>query len=85
MQKHGSLYNFLTNELENKSLDNLKLLQVKFLNDSMNGFNVYKKIKGANNAKDLYLYLLVNSRRTVYDLFLSTLKDKYNKEIYLQA
>ena len=51
----------------------------------MNGFNVYKKIKGANRAKDLYLYLLGNPKRTVYDLFLNTPTDKYNKEMYLQA
>ena len=41
--------------------------------------------KGANSATDLYLYLLGNPRRTVYDLFLNTPTDKYNKEIYLQV
>ena len=51
----------------------------------MNGFNVYKKIKGANRAKGLYLYLLGNPKRTVYDLFLNTPTDKYNKEMYLQV
>ena len=51
----------------------------------MNGFNIYKTIKGANNAADLYLYLLGNPRRTIYDIFLNTPADKYNKEIYLQA
>ena len=85
MQKHGNLYDFLTNVLDNKSLDNVKLLQVGFLDDLMNGFNVYKKIKGANTAKDLYLYLLGNLKRTVYDLFLNTPTDKYNTEIYLQV
>ena len=85
LQKHGNLYDFLTNVLENKSLDNVRLLQVRFLDDLMNGFNVYKKNKEANSATDLYLYLLGNLRRTVYDLFLNTPTDKSNKEIYLQA
>ena len=85
MQKHGNLYDFLTNVLGNISLNNIKLLQVGFFDDLMNEFNVYKKIKGANSATDLYLYLLRNPRRTVYDLFLNTPTDKYNKEIYLQV
>ena len=57
LQKHGNLYNFLTNVLENTSLkqNNVRLLQVGVLDDLMNGFNVYKKIKGANNATDLYI------------------------------
>ena len=85
MQKHGNLYDFLTNVLENKSLDNVRLLQVRLLDDLMNGFNIYKKNKEANSATDLYLYLLGNSRRTVYGLFLNTPTDKSNKEIYLQV
>ena len=85
MQKHGNLHDFLTNLLENKSLHNVDLLQVGFLDDLMNGFNIYKKIKGGNNSTDLYLYLLGNPRRTVYNLFLNTPTDKYNNEIYLQA
>ena len=85
MQKHGNLYDFLTNVVGNISLNNIKLLQVGFFDDLMNEFNVYKKIKGANSATDLYLYLLRNPRRTVYDLFLNTPTDKYNKEIYLQV
>ena len=44
-----------------------------------------KKIKEANSATDLYLYLLGNPRRTVYDLFFNTLANKYNKEVYLQV
>ena len=44
-----------------------------------------KKIKEANSATDLYLYLLGNPGRTVYDLFFNTLANKYNKEIYLQV
>ena len=71
--------------LENASLDKVISLQVGFLGDLMNGFNVYKKIKGINSTADLYLYLLRNSKRTVCDLFLSTPTDKHNKEIYLQA
>ena len=60
-------------------------MQISFLDDLMNGFNVYKNIKGVNKVEDHYLYLLGNPRRTVYELFLNTPKDKYNKEIYLQV
>ena len=45
---------------------------------------IFTKNQEANNAADLYLYLLGNPRRTVYDIFLNTPTDKYNKEIYLQ-
>ena len=83
--KHGNLYDFLTNVLENTNLNKVRLLQVGFLDDLMNGFNVYKKVKGANSAKDICLYLLGNPKTTVYDLFLNTPTEKYNKEIYLQA
>ena len=85
LQKHGNFYYFLTNVLENTSLNRVRSLQVKFLDDLMNGFNVYKKIKGVNSATDLYLYLLGNRNRTVYDLFLNTPTKKYNKETYLLA
>ena len=79
LQKHGNLYDFLNNVLENKSLDNIKLLQVGLLDDLMNGFSVYKKVKGANSATDLYLYLSGNWRKTVYGIFLDTPTDKYHK------
>ena len=84
LQKHGNFYYFLTNVLENTSLNRVRSLQVKFLDDLMNEFNVYKKIKGANSATDLYLCLLGNPNNTIYDLFLNTPTDKYN-EIYLEA
>ena len=83
--KHGNFYDFLTNVLENTNLNKVRLLQVGFLDDLMNGLNVYKKVKGANSAKDICLYLLGNLKTTVYDLFLNTPTEKYNKEIYLQA
>ena len=51
----------------------------------MNGFKICRKIKGANNAADLYLSLSGNLRRTVYDLFLNTFAGRHNGEIYLQA
>ena len=85
LQKHGNLYDFLTNVLKNTNLNRVRSLQEKFLDDLINGFNIYKKIKGANSAKDLCLCLLGNPNRTGYDLFLKTPKDKYNKDIYLQA
>ena len=83
LQKLSNFYVFLTNVLDNKSLNKVELLQVGFLDDLMNGFNVYKKIKEANSATDLQLCLLENPKRTVYDLFLNTPTNKYNKEIYL--
>ena len=56
----------------------------------MNGLEFYKIIKKSNNklhyeAKDLYLILLGNPNKTVYDIFLNTPKDKNKGEIYLQA
>ena len=75
----------MTNAVGNTSLNNVKLLQVGFLDDLMNGFSVYRNINAANSARDLYLYLLENPRISVYDLFLNTATDKYNKEIYLQV
>ena len=53
LQKLSNFYVFLTNVLDNKSLNKVELLQVGFLDDLMNGFNVYKKIKEANSATDL--------------------------------
>ena len=90
LQKHGDLYSFWINVLDNKRLDNVKLLQLGFLKDMMNGFKVYKRIikskkKSDYNAKDLYLFLLANKNRTVNNIFLDTPLDKHNKEIYLQA
>ena len=80
LQKHSNMYVFLTNVLENKSLNKVRLLQVGFLDDLMNAFNVYKKFKGANSATDLYLYFLENPKRTVYDLFLNTLQINITKK-----
>ena len=51
----------------------------------MIGLKIYKKNKRSNNAADLYLYLLGNPKRTLYDLFLNNPADKHNGEIYLQA
>ena len=85
MQKYGNLYNFLTNAVGNTSLNNVKLLQVGFLDELKDGFSVYRNINAANSARDLYLYLLENPRISVYNLFLNTPTDKYNKEIYLQV
>ena len=90
MQKHGDLYNFWITVLENKSLDNVKLLQVRFLEDLINGFDAHKKFMKSKKkldykGKDLYLFLVANQSRTVNNLFLNTPTDKHNKEIYLQA
>ena len=66
LQKHGNLYDleykFKPRQIRIKS-------SCKFLDDLMNGFKVYKEIKRANSATDLYLYLSGNLNRTVYDLF----------------
>ena len=74
LQKHGDLHNFWIVVLKNKSLDNVKLLQAKFLKDLMNGFEVYKKFKKSKKkldykAEDLYLLLLANQNRTVNNIF----------------
>ena len=69
MQEHGNLFDFLTNVLKNRSLNRVRSLQVKFLDNLMNEFNVYKKIKGANSATDLYLCLLGNPNRTIMTYF----------------
>ena len=82
LQKLSNFYVFLTNVLDNKSLNKVELLHVGFLDDLMNGFNVYKKIKGENSTTDLYLYFLGNPGRTVYNLYLNIPTDKYTKEIY---
>ena len=43
LQEHGSLYNFWYNLLLNNiNLKDIRLQQIKFLNDLMNGFEVYK-------------------------------------------
>ena len=82
--RYGDLYNFWINLLDHKSSDIIKLLQVEFLKDLMNGFEVYKIIKKPNTelnykAEDLYLKLLGNLNKTVNNIFLNTPKDKYNK------
>ena len=68
-QKHSNLSEFLTNVLENASLDKVRSLQVGFLDAFMNGIHVYKKIKGENSIADLYLDLLRNPKRNVYEFF----------------
>ena len=72
------------------NLDNVKLHQVKFLEDLMNEFRVYKKIDKSKNesdykAKDLYLILLGYTKKTVNDILLKSPTDRYNEEIYLHA
>ena len=85
------MYNFWINLLLNNiNLDDVKLQNVTFLKDLMNGFKVYKTIKKPERelnykAKDLYLLLLGNPNKTVDNIFLNKSSDKYNKEIYLQA
>ena len=90
MQKHGDLCSFWITVLGNKRLANVILLQVRFLEDLINGFDVYKKFMKSKEkidykAKDLYLFLLANQSKTVNKLFLNTTTDKRNKEIYLQV
>ena len=51
----------------------------------MNGFKVYKKIKKLKEelnykAEDLYLILLGNSKKTVYDIFLKPLQINITKK-----
>ena len=91
MQGYGDLYNFWYSlPYASMNLDNVKLHQVKFLEDLMNEFRVYKKIDKAKNesdykAKDLYLILLGNTKKTVNDIPLKSPTDRYNEKIYLHA
>ena len=78
------MYNFWINLLLNNiNLDDIKLQQIKFLKDLMNGFEVYKTIKKSEGelnykSKDLYFILLGNRNKTVNDICLNNLTDKYN-------
>ena len=91
LQKYGDLYNFWYSLLyASMNLNDIKLQQVKFLQDLMNGFEVYKIIKKPKNesdykAEDLYLKLLGDLNKTVNGIFLNKPTDKYNEKIYLQA
>ena len=75
LHKYNDLYDFRINLLfKNINLNNVKLQQINFLKDLINGFEVYKKIKKPKNelnykAEDLYLILLGNSNKTVNDIF----------------
>ena len=87
MQKYVNLYNFWITVLHNKSVNNVKLLQMKFLEDLKNGFKIYKKFKKFGkkldyNASDLYLLLCANQKGTVDNLFLNTPTNKHDKETY---
>ena len=89
--KYSDLYNFWFNLLLNKiNLDDIKSQQIKFSKDLMNGFELYKKIKKQKNelnykVEDLYLILLKNSKKAVYDIFFKNPKNKVTEEIYLQS
>ena len=91
LNEYGDLHNFWFNLLLNTiNSKDIRLQQVKFLKDLMNGFKVYKKIKkpeGESNykAEDLYSILLGNPNKTVDSMFLNISKYENNKEIYLQA
>ena len=83
MHKYGDLYNFWIGVLNHKSSDEVKLQQVKFLKDLINGFGVYKTIKKQKNelnykAENLCLMLLGNPNKTVNNIFLNTPKDNHN-------
>ena len=64
-ENHGNRYDFLTSVLENTSLNYIRSLQGKFLDDLMNGFNVYKKIKGANSVKT-FIYICWEIRKELF-------------------
>ena len=71
--------------LDHKSSDKVKLQQVEFLKDLMNGFEVYKTIKKPKNelnykAEDLYLILLGNPNKTVNNIFSNTLQINTTKK-----
>ena len=91
LQEYGDFYNFWYDLLlEIINLDDLKLQQINFLKDLMNGFQVYKKIEKLKNksnhkAEILYLKLLGNPNKTVDDIFLNRPTEQYNSKIYSQA
>ena len=92
LEKYGYLYNFwIKTLLEYTNFNDIISQQIKFLEDLINNFKVYKnisKLKNKSNyeAGDLYLKLLGNPNKNVDEiLFLRTLTDQYNKEIYLQV
>ena len=85
LHEYGDLYNFWINVLYHKSSDKVKLQQVEFLKDLMNGFEVYKTIKKPKNelnykAEDLYLILLGNPNKTVNNIFSNTLQINITKK-----
>ena len=91
LNKYGDLYNFWHDLLFNNiNWKDIRLHQIKFLKDLLNGFEVYKIIKKPKNesdykAEDLYLKLLGDLNKTVNDIFLNKPTDKYNEKMYLQA
>ena len=91
MHKYNDLCNFWIDLLNNIiNWDEVRLQQVEFLKDLMNGFKVYKTTKKPKKelnykAEDVYLLLLGNKNKTIGGIFLNTPRDKYNKEMYSQA
>ena len=80
--KYGNLYEFCFALFEEKSIyaGNIKLEQIKFLKDLMNGYKVYKRFERFKRVNDFYLKLHANVNRTIYDIFLKNPTDKYNKK-----
>ena len=65
LQKHSNLYVFLTNVLENKSLNKVRLLQLGFLDDLMNAFKVYKKLR-EQIAQQTFIYIFWKIQRELF-------------------
>ena len=85
---YGNFYNFLITVLENKRLDNVKLLQIRFLEDLMVDLWFTKNLINQSKnqiKKNLCLLLSAYPNKTVNNLFLNTSTNKHNKEIYLQT
>ena len=81
MHKYGDLYKFWINLLENVNLDDVKLKQVEFLKDLVNGFEVYKTVKKRKKellykAEDLYLLFLRNKSKTVNKKIIKSCSDQ---------
>ena len=81
MHKYGDLYKFWINLLDNVNLDDVKLKQVEFLKDLMNGFEVYKTVKKRKKellykAEDLYLLFLGNKSKTVNKKIIKSYSDQ---------
>ena len=68
LQKHGNLCNFFNNILENKSLDNVRLLQIRFLEDLM-----FRKKLREHITQQTFIYICWEIRGGLFMTYFQTL------------